>query len=121
MIHDAVTQRGKLLIGGIIAPLAGVVFIPTDFRAGRRLRLMRHTVMIQRVDRLCFGMTAVILTDIGHHTIFGAGGFFGYSPYINMVFRISPSIGLTTYRTNCSYTSGRTAAALLRLVMPGIP
>ena len=47
MLHDIVTQGGFFRIGGVIAAGAGLISIPTDFRAGGRLRLMLHDIVAQ--------------------------------------------------------------------------
>ena len=51
-------EGGQLRVGRIIAPCTGIVGVPADLRAGRRLCLTGDQIMAQRVKHIGFGLSA---------------------------------------------------------------
>ena len=65
MLHLVVSQRLELLIGGVVAALAGVIGLPAFFKAGGCLRVVVYLVVAERIT---IGRVAYAA-----YSLFGAG------------------------------------------------
>ena len=70
-------ERGFFLIGGVIAPGAGIIGIPADGRTGGRLCVMVHRVMAERGFFLIGGVIAPGAGVVGVPADSRAGGGLG--------------------------------------------
>ena len=72
-----VLECGNFHLGGVIAAGAGIVFIPANFGAGGRLRIVVYQVVFQRKQLHLSGVIAAGAGIVFLPANFGAGGRFG--------------------------------------------
>ena len=75
MMLQIVTKGRKFDIGSIVAPRAGIIGLPTDFRTGGRLRLVMDKIMTKGLDRRLRFSAQFLATDGAIHHLVVAAAF----------------------------------------------
>ena len=105
MAHEVMTQRLELLIGRVVAALAGVIRLPADLKAGGSLRVVMHLVVTQRLELLIGGVVAALAGVIGLPADVKAGGSLRFVAHLVMAERIT--IGRFAYAAYSLFGAGR--------------